>query len=104
MEKLPIQPTLDLDLPPIVPAWPRPGTLQEVLLTILMRDGFADVDSFAAETGSHEVRKMASDLRDFGWAVNTYSKPAPRKMLPRRTIGHYVLDLQKINLAEVTRP
>jgi hypothetical protein len=93
-----------LDLPPIVPVWPRPGTMPEFLLEILLRDGSTTVDKFAAETGSHEVRKNASILRDYVWPIVVYSKRAPVKRLQRRTIALYTLDIAKIDFTKVVRP
>ena len=97
-------PELDLECAPIVPVWPRPGTAQEMLLEILLRDGRTTIDDFLQATGSHEERKYISDLRDLAWPIETYNLPAPTPALPRRVIGLYVINLKKIDLAKVARP
>jgi hypothetical protein len=97
------QPELDLNCPPIVPLWPKPGTMPERLLKLLLEHGPQTIDSFYAATGSHEIRKFASMLRDLGWTVNTYSTNAPDQYRLRRTLGHYHLDLSNTDL-EGARP
>ena len=99
------QPELPLNCPPIVPLWPRPGTMQERLLKLLLNDGPQTIDSFYAATGSHEIRKFASLLRDLGWTVDCYGDNVPDKYRPKyRPLGRFFLNLTNVNLAGVVRP
>lgn len=99
------QPELPLNCPPIVPLWPKPDTMPERLLTLLLNDGPQTVDSFYAATGSHEIRKNASHLRDLGWQIDCYPDNVPDKYRPvRRPLGRYFLNLTNVNLLGVVRP
>ena len=98
-------PELDLNCPPIVPLWPKPDTMPERLLKLLLEQGPQTIDSFYAASGSHEVRKSASVLRDLGWQIDCYPDNVPDKYRPvRRPLGRYFLNLTNVNLLGVVRP
>lgn len=94
----PMQSELDLDCPPISLTFPSPASLEGRLLDVLLREGRTDVDSFYNMTGSHEVRRAVSALRDRLWPIHTLQKSAPTHIDPERVIGDYVLSRTDIEI------
>ncbi len=99
------QTELDMDLPPIVPVWPSPGTIHELLLKALIEHGSINIDEFHKLSGSHEVRKTICDLLDLGWPITDMGfKPAPVQRDPRRKLMRYRLELSRIDFTKAVRP
>ena len=100
---IPLCPELDLDCPPIVPLWPRPSTVAELALEMLLNCPL-NPDQFQARCGSQRLAACVCELRDLGWPIDTHDKAAPTPEIPLRRIALYVLNLQKVDLSKVVRP
>lgn len=84
------------ELPTQAPTRPRPGTLAERGLEMLLDGRAIDHPTFELETGSWRLAAVVFELRALGWPVQTTEHLAPSRDCPGRAIALYSLSARAL--------
>lgn len=80
-----------LPKPHFNPTYPNPNTLLAKCLSLMLNGKHLTHPEFEKETGSWRLAAVIFDLKDLGWPIESYERPAPTLDAPARHISHYFL-------------
>jgi hypothetical protein len=80
-----------IDAPPFCPTWPKPNTLADRALRMLLDGKVFDHPDFLDGCGSWRLAAVVFQLRALGWPIETVEIPSPSEEHPERMIALYRL-------------
>ena len=85
--------------PPMCPTWPKPGTLAERALGMMLDGEQINHPQFENRTQSWRLSAAIYTLRTLGWPVQTFDLHSPTGSDPHRTIAAYFLHPRDVVMA-----
>jgi hypothetical protein len=80
------------EAPPMFRSLPKPGTLVDELLDLLLTGESVTQPDWLSRTGSWRLASTVHALEaNHGWQIRSLEIPAPSRRCPHRTISRYLL-------------